>query len=84
MLLECALHEERDRSLLRVEMRVGIDTAGPNQMIHNDRRIGDTQAGILDERELPFRSLAGIGRIDDLIGNACDPQPSLEFAAKRT
>src|SRR5262249_30021414 len=26
----------------------------------------------------------GIGRVDDVVGNACDPQPSLEFAAKRT
>ena len=70
--------------MLRVEVRVGIDTAGPDQMIHDDRRIRDTQAGVLDERELPFWSLAGIGRVDDLVRNACDPQPGLEFAAKRT
>src|SRR5262249_16040626 len=40
--LERALHEERDRSLLRIEVRVGIDTAGPDQMIPDDRRIRDT------------------------------------------
>jgi hypothetical protein len=42
VLLERALHEESDRSLLRIEVRVGIGTAGPDQMIHDDRRIRDT------------------------------------------
>src|SRR5262249_39540237 len=81
VLLERGLDEESERSLLGIEVRVGIDTAGPDKMIHDDRRIRDTYAGVLDERKLPFRPLARIGRVDDLVRNLCDPKPGLEFAA---
>src|SRR5262249_52231806 len=42
VVLDRALHEQYDRSLLHVYERAGIDAAGPDQMIHNDRRIRDT------------------------------------------
>src|SRR5918994_1200552 len=52
-------------------------------MIDDPRRIGNAHTGIFDERQLALWTLARIGRLDDLIGNARDAQPGLELTAKR-
>src|SRR4030095_7168126 len=49
----------------------------------DQRGIGDAHTGIFDERQLALGSLARIGCVDDLVGNARDTQPSLELAAER-
>jgi hypothetical protein len=81
--LQGTLHEQGDRALRGVEVRVGIDTAGLRQVIHDDRGIGDAYASILYERQLAPGRLAGIGRVDDLVRNARYAQPGLELAAER-
>jgi hypothetical protein len=48
-------------------------------VIDDQRGIGDAYAGVLDERQLALGPLAGIGRVDDLVGNPRDAEPSLEL-----
>src|SRR5499433_2805233 len=47
------------------------------------RRIGNAHTSVLNERQLALRTLARIGRVDDLIRDARDAEPGLELTAKR-
>jgi hypothetical protein len=51
--------------------------SGSFPRFHDERAIADTNATIFDKRQLTLRSLAGIGRVDDLVGNPRDTQPGL-------
>src|ERR1700730_436908 len=83
MLLQRALDEERDGTLIAVEMCIRIDTACLHQMLDDERRVGYAHPAILDEGQLALWSLAGIGRVDDFVGKSGDAQPRLELAAER-
>ncbi len=82
MLLQSALREKRGRALRGIKSRIGIDAAGPHQVTDDQRGIGDAHAGVLDERQLALGPLAGIERVDDLVGNLRNAQPGLELAAE--
>src|SRR5215510_5047872 len=82
VLFQSALHEEPDGPLRGVKVGFQVDSAGFGQVIHDERSITDPHTGILDEGQLALGPLAWIRRVDDLIGNLCDAQPSLELAAE--
>src|SRR5262245_59049365 len=63
-------------------MPVEFDSPGFRQVIHDERGVAHAQARVLDEWQFALRALARIGRVDDLVGNMRDAQPSLELAAE--
>src|SRR5262249_11148259 len=82
VLFQSALHEERNSALGGVKVRVEINPAGFRQVIHDERGVTHAQARVLNEWQLALGPRAGIGRVDDLVGNMRDAQPSLELAAE--
>jgi hypothetical protein len=64
-------------------MRVEVDAAGPNQVIGDERGIGNAPAAVLDERQLALGPFPWIRDVHDLVGNPRNPQPGFELAAER-
>src|SRR5262249_47676499 len=84
VLFEGSLNQQSYCALRWIEVGIGIDAAGPPQMLNDQRRVTYTKAAILDEGQLALGRFAGIRRVDDFVGDAGNSQPGLKFAAERT